>query len=288
MSISSGSILRPFCSPISTSRDEYASHVATHTHPVVDLVLYDSWIASGVDFMASLPSVLFVQHRTDYDELPKDAFSASRPARHARKRTFPSTLDDNGRARRRANQDVLPAKSLLCKITDTHPFGLVSKQNDASRLVTIAVADLLSSLQELDRGRIQKLDLNSAFIRPLMNALFVHEDHDHFAARSADLIPEGMDTSMRPDFEVRRFENYGPAYRMCFGELKGEGSATMISVVRGLYKLAMFSKMEIVGNQLTGVLVFQAIGPKITFFLLVHPCPGLFTFVEVCTINFPR
>ncbi|KAI8882937.1 hypothetical protein K501DRAFT_220267 [Backusella circina FSU 941] len=51
------------------------------------------------------------------------------------------------------------------------------------------------------------------------------------------------------------------------------------------YRLGVFAKLEIVASNLTGVLCFQALGPSVTFYTMVHPCSSIYTFVELVTIN---
>ncbi|KAG0186802.1 hypothetical protein DFQ28_007280 [Apophysomyces sp. BC1034] len=43
-----------------------------------------------------------------------------------------------------------------------------------------------------------------------------------------------------------------------------------------------------VASNLTGVLYFQALGTSITFYTIILPNPGIYTFIELATITIPK
>ncbi len=80
-------------------------------------------------------------------------------------------------------------------------------------------------------------------------------------------------------YEVTVFEQYQPSYRTCCGEIKGEDFSDTSSNMDRNPRLAVFSKLEMVSSNLTGVFCFQALGRSITFYTMVHPNSSIFAFV---------
>jgi hypothetical protein len=53
------------------------------------------------------------------------------------------------------------------------------------------------------------------------------------------------------------FEQYQPSYRTCYGEIKGEEHSDTSSII-DFYRLGVFSKLEIVSSNLTGVFPYTS------------------------------
>jgi hypothetical protein len=166
-------------------------------------------------------------------------------------------------------------------------IGLALKVSKTERATVLAVESLFPSLKDLDVGSLVESELAASYIYPLIQALLSY-DEDEKVARCSNIIPDNStDVNRRPDYEVTVFEQYQPSYRTCYGEIKGEEFSGTSSVM-DFYRLGVFAKLEIVASNLTGMLCFQALGPSVTFYTMVHPCSSIFTFVELVTINIPK
>ena len=120
----------------------------------------------------------------------------------------------------------------------------------------------------------------------MMQALLSSEGNDK-VARCSNTIPDnGTDINKRPDYEVAMFEQYTESYRTYYGEVKNECSSDTASIF-DFYRLCIFSKLEVVTSNLTGVLCFQAIGPTITFYHMVHTSATIYVVVELATVEIP-
>jgi hypothetical protein len=166
-------------------------------------------------------------------------------------------------------------------------IDLALQHSGSERNVILAIEAILPGIKDLDQGELHESEVGTTFVHPFLQALLAHEDDDQ-VARSSNTLPEnGMEINRRPDYEVTMYEKYQPSYRSCYGEVKGEGHS-LTEAILDFYRLAVFAKLELVSNNLTGVLCFQALGTSLTFYTLIHPNPAVYTFLEIATISIPK
>jgi hypothetical protein len=147
----------------------------------------------------------------------------------------------------------------------------------SGRTTILVVESLLPALKYSDVGSLVESELAASYIHPLIQALLSYDEDDKVAS---NIIPDNcLDINCRPNYEVTVFEQYQPSYRTCCGEIKGEDFSDTSSNMDRNPRLAVFSKLEMVSSNLTGVFCFQALGRSITFYTMVHPNSSIFAFV---------
>ncbi|CEI94674.1 hypothetical protein RMCBS344292_08879 [Rhizopus microsporus] len=113
------------------------------------------------------------------------------------------------------------------------------------------------ALKDLDIGHLRESEFALSAIHPLIQALLSYENDDKVARCTNTLPDNDTDVIRWPDYEDTMYDQYQPSYRTCFGELKGEGSSDILSIM-DFYRLGVFAKLEITSSNINGVLCFPS------------------------------
>ncbi|KAG2224182.1 hypothetical protein INT45_001300 [Circinella minor] len=263
---------------------EYFTHCLENCNRYFDVDQY-------FNQLLCISHVLVLQKRSQYESMPVEYFPPSLlKAAHQdiiSSLTYPVSMDNN---------IYISIKNIIHDYHDNRMDNLAARhallglamtcKNEAERNVILTVEALLPPIKDLDIGLVGESELIASFIHPMIQALLSYENDDK-VARCSNTIPDnGTDITKRPDYEVVMFEQYKESYRTCYGEVKN-GCSSEINSILDFYRLCIFCKLEMVVSNLTGILCFQAIGPSITFYYMVHTSATIYALVELGTVEIP-
>ncbi|GAN09417.1 hypothetical protein MAM1_0266c08944 [Mucor ambiguus] len=90
----------------------------------------------------------------------------------------------------------------------------------------------------------------------------------------------------RPDAVVYQIDQDLYGFSVAFGEAKLK-STTNLLLVKDLLRIAMLVKDSIDKNNLSSILSFQAVGNRVSFYIMQLKNDGLYMMLESCSVDFP-
>ncbi|KAG1140976.1 hypothetical protein G6F38_008742 [Rhizopus arrhizus] len=167
-------------------------------------------------------------------------------------------------------------------------FSLLRKTTGSNRAVLRCVQAVLPGTFSSAVSAISEAELLASHVHPFMQALFSGWEPQRVPHASDKVFSDdNITNNARPDYIVDVYQQADVRYANVIGELKVEGVSKR-EIAKDFCRVALLTKEVIGKHKLTAAMGFQALGHRLTFYVMTLMYEKVYMFTEVCTIELPR